>query len=208
MSTVQSITAKELHSIDLRQALIVDVRTPMEYAEKRLATPTALAPLLDLAPRDTALRNGVLADTPIIMLCHSGSRAKAAAEKFTEAGFNNVRFLEGGLDACQKEGFATVGAAPATTSGSVPSLEKQVRLAAGLLILFFVLLGFFVHRAFYLGALFVGAGLTVSGLTNWCGMAMLLMYAPWNRQGASCSSGSTCAIGGSKGGKSPGASCQ
>ena len=185
MSTVQSITAKELHSIDLRQALIVDVRTPMEYAEKRLATPTALAPLLDLAPR-----------------------AKTAAEKFTEAGFSNVRFLEGGLDACQKEGFATVGAAPAATSGSVPSLEKQVRLAAGLLILFFVLMGFFVHGAFYLGALFVGAGLTVSGLTNWCGMAMLLMYAPWNRQGASCSSGGTCAIGGSKGGKSPGASCQ
>ena len=101
MSTVQSITAKELHSIDLRQALIVDVRTPAEYAEKRLAMPTALAPLLDLAPRDTALRNGVLADTPIITLCHSGSRAKAAAEKFTEAGFNNVRFLEGGLEACQ-----------------------------------------------------------------------------------------------------------
>ena len=208
MSTVQSITAKELHSIDLRQALIVDVRTPMEYAEKRLATPTALAPLLDLAPRDTALRNGVLADTPILVLCNSGSRAKTGAAKFAESGFSDVRVIEGGLDACQKEGFATVGAAPATTSGSVPSLEKQVRLAAGLLILFFMLLGFFVHRAFYLGALFVGTGLTVSGLTNWCGMAMLLMYAPWNRQGASCSSGGTCAIGGSKGGKSPGASCQ
>ncbi|WP_291302951.1 rhodanese-like domain-containing protein [Desulfovibrio sp. MES5] len=208
MSTVQSMTAKELHSMDLRQALIVDVRTPMEYVEKRLAMPTALAPLLDLNPRDTALRNGVLADTPIITLCHSGSRAKTAAEKFAEAGFNNVRFLEGGLDACQKEGFATVGAAPATTGGSVPSLEKQVRLAAGLLILLFVLLGFFVHPGFYLGALFVGAGLTVSGLTNWCGMAMLLMYAPWNRQGASCSSGGACPIGGGKGGKSPGASCQ
>lgn len=208
MSTVQSITAKELQSMDLRQALIVDVRTPMEYAEKRLAIPTALAPLLDLAPRDTALRNGVLADTPILVLCNTGSRAKTGAAKFAEAGFSNVSIIEGGLSACLEEGFATVGAAPSRPGDAVPSLEKQVRLAAGLLILLFMLLGFFVHPAFYLGALFVGSGLTVSGLTNWCGMAMLLMYAPWNRQGASCSSGGACPIGGGKGGKSPGASCQ
>lgn len=211
MSSVQSISARELHGVDLRQALIVDVRTPMEYSEKRLALPTAFAPVTDLDPHDAALRSGALEDTPILVLCRSGARAKVAAEKFAQAGFSDVRVIEGGLNACQQDGFATVGQGPAKTG--VPSLDRQVRFVAGAISLSFCLLGFFVHQAFFFGALFVGAGLVFSGITNWCGMGLLLMRAPWNQQGASCSRGKSCSIDAGKAaskdaGKNPGASCQ
>ena len=43
MTTIKSISAQALRQKDLKQALIVDVRTPMEFAEKRLALPTTLA---------------------------------------------------------------------------------------------------------------------------------------------------------------------
>ncbi len=213
MSSVQSISARELHGVDLKQALIVDVRTPMEYSEKRLASPTALAPVTELDPRDTALRSGALEDTPILVLCRSGARAKTAAAKFAESGFTDVRVIEGGIIACQEEGFATVGEGQPKTAASSPSLDRQVRFVAGALTLFFTLLGLLVHPAFFLGALFVGVGQVFSGITNWCGMALLLMRAPWNQKGASCGLGKGCSIDANKGaskgaGKSPGASCQ
>ncbi|ATD80782.1 MULTISPECIES: rhodanese-like domain-containing protein [Desulfovibrio] len=209
MSAVQSISARELHSVDLKQALVVDVRSPMEYSEKRLAMPTAFAPVTDLDPRDVALRSGVLADTQLFTICRSGARAKSAAEKFFRAGYTNVRFIDGGIAACEEAGFATVGEGLPKTGEASPSLDRQVRLAAGALTVLFMLLGYGISPLFYLGALFIGAGQVFSGITNWCGMALLLMRAPWNQKGASCTLGGACSIGGNKGGgASPGASCQ
>ena len=131
MSAVQSISARELHSVDLKQTLVVDVRSPMEYSEKRLAMPTAFAPVTGLDPRHTAMRSGVLSDTPLFTLCRSGARAKTAAEKFFQAGYTNVRFIEGGLAACEEAGFATIGEGLPKTGAASPSLDRQVRLAAG-----------------------------------------------------------------------------
>ena len=196
MSTVRSISAQDLQSLDMRQVCIIDVRTPMEYMEKRLAVPTVLAPVNELDPKDVALRHGLLEDTPIVTLCASGRRATAAATKFMDAGFSDVRVIDGGLAACQQAGVPTVGQAPAKGK-TAPSLDRQVRFAAGSLVASFFLLGYFVHAIFYLGVLFVAGGLIFSGITNWCGMALLLARAPWNKQ-------TSCAINGPK----PGASCQ
>jgi len=43
-------------------------------------------------------------------------------------------------------------------------------------------LGALVHPGFYALSAFVGAGLLFAGLTDWCGMAMLLAKMPWNRR--------------------------
>jgi hypothetical protein len=64
----------------------------------------------------------------------------------------------------------------------VMSLERQVRIAAGSLVLLGVGLGF-LHPAFFGLAGFVGAGLVFAGVTDTCGMAMLLARMPWNRRG-------------------------
>jgi rhodanese-related sulfurtransferase len=61
------------------------------------------------------------------------------------------------------------------------SLERQVRIVAGLLVLTGSLLGMFVSRWFMGLPAFVGAGLTFAGITDTCGMAMILARMPWNQ---------------------------
>ena len=63
-------------------------------------------------------------------------------------------------------------------------LMRQVQIAAGLLVLTGVGLGFAASPAFFGLAGFVGAGLTFAGATGWCGMAKLLAAMPWNRPAA------------------------
>ena len=88
--------------------------------------------------------------------------------------------VAGGTDAWAAAGLPTV------VNRKIWSLERQVRLAAGLLVLIGAVLGFAVHRYFFGLCAFVGCGLTFAGLTNWCGMGMLLARMPWNRN-AKCS---------------------
>ena len=61
------------------------------------------------------------------------------------------------------------------------SLERQVRIAAGSLVLTGVILGLFVHPAFFGLSAFVGGGLVFAGITDTCGMGMLLARMPWNQ---------------------------
>ena len=63
------------------------------------------------------------------------------------------------------------------------SIERQVRIGAGLLVLTGTLLGWFVQRYFFILAGLVGAGLVFAGVTDICGMAIVLAKAPWNRSG-------------------------
>ena len=60
----------------------------------------------------------------------------------------------------------------------------DVRIAAGLMIVTASALGYFVHPAWIGLAAFVGAGLTFAGVTDTCGMGMLLARMPWNQVAA------------------------
>jgi hypothetical protein len=83
----------------------------------------------------------------------------------------------GGTDACCAAGVPV----ERDSSSRVWPIERQVRLVAGALVLVGVGLGAFVHAAGYGLAAFVGAGLTFAGVTDTCGMALLLGRCPWNR---------------------------
>ncbi|NIP94254.1 MAG: DUF2892 domain-containing protein, partial [Akkermansiaceae bacterium] len=61
-------------------------------------------------------------------------------------------------------------------------LERQLRLAAGLLVLTGLTLALFWPGAIVLSWL-VGGGLVFAALADWCGMGLLLAKAPWNRPG-------------------------
>ena len=65
---------------------------------------------------------------------------------------------------------------------------SKVRIAAGLLVLLGAILGCLVHPAFVGLSAFVGAGLVFAGVTDTCGMGMLLARMPWNqvKEDASC----------------------
>jgi hypothetical protein len=61
------------------------------------------------------------------------------------------------------------------------SLERQVRIAAGLLVLTGSLLTAFVHHYWIVLPAFIGSGLIFAGVTDSCAMGMMLARMPWNR---------------------------
>jgi rhodanese-related sulfurtransferase len=181
---MNTIAPKELH--DRRQrgesVQLLDVRTPAEHGEIHVPG-VHLVPLDKLDPAQLAGSNGFRKDQPIFLLCRSGSRAKQAAEKLEKDGFTQCHVVEGGTMA-----WAEAGLPVNRGTTKVMSLERQVRVAAGAIVLMGVLLAQFVNPAFIWLSGFVGAGLIFAGLTDWCGMGMLLAKMPWNQRsgGASC----------------------
>jgi rhodanese-related sulfurtransferase len=160
--------------------LLLDVRTPMEYRAKHVAG-SVLHPLSDLDPsRVSGMLDG---KRGCVVVCRSGGRARQAAEKLRAAGVGPVRVLEGGVVAWEQAGL------PLNRGAAVISLERQVRIAAGLLVLCGSLLAWFVHPGWVALAGFVGAGLVFAGVTDTCGMGLLLARMPWN-SGRSC--GTSC----------------
>lgn len=169
-------------SRDGRPFDLIDVRTPAEFQEVHVAAARNV-PLdqLDAAALMQARR--AAADEPLYVICRSGSRGRQACEQFAKAGFSNVFNVEGGTMACVEAGV------PVVRGKKVISLERQVRIAAGSLVLLGAALGWFVHPAFIGLSAFVGAGLVFAGVTDTCGMGMLLARMPWNR----CDGASVCA---------------
>lgn len=66
-------------------------------------------------------------------------------------------------------------------------LQRQVQIGAGSLALGGTLLGLLVSPSFFAVPAFVGAGLMTAGAIGLCGMARILMRAPWNRKSYSAS---------------------
>jgi len=153
---------------------LIDVRTPVEFRELR-ATHARNVPLNRLDPVALMQARNGSKDEPLYLICRSGSRGRQACEKFLAAGFPNVVNVEGGTLAWAECGL------PVVRGQKAISLERQVRIAAGLLVLLGALLGWLVHPAFVGLAAFVGAGLVFAGITNTCGMGLLLARMPWNQ---------------------------
>jgi rhodanese-related sulfurtransferase len=178
MSTA-TISPKELSRLlsEKPNLPVIDVRTPVEYAEVRVPQ-AKLTPLDALDPKGLAATGTIPSEEPFYVLCRSGKRATTAAEKFAGAGFTNAVVVEGGTLGWIEAGL------PVERDQGVISLERQVRIAAGSLVLTGAILGRFVHPGFYGLSAFVGAGLVFAGVTDFCGMGLLLAKAPWNRKAA------------------------
>ncbi len=151
---------------------LLDVRTPAEFRAAH-AVGARNVPLSDLDP--AAIAAARPAAGPLYVICQSGSRGRQACEKFQAAGLTDVVNVEGGTRAWAESGL------PVSRGKRTISLERQVRIAAGLLVLIGVFLGYFVHPYLIGLSAFVGAGLVFAGLTDTCGMGLLLARMPWNR---------------------------
>src|SRR5579871_4817887 len=180
--SVATITPQELAELCQRneKLSLIDVRTPKEFQEVHLVAASNW-PLdkLDLSElvKD---RNGS-AGEPLYIICRSGSRSRQACEKFVAAGFANVVMVDGGTLACVEAGL------PVVRGAKMMSLERQVRIAAGSLVLLGV--GLSSVDPWFIGlSAFVGAGLVFAGITDTCGMGMLLTRMPWNqvKPGSAC----------------------
>jgi rhodanese-related sulfurtransferase len=180
--TVQAISPRELLKLKESGAPleIIDVRTPLEYREVHVDYACNI-PLDTLDPPKVMMNRHSANDAPLYILCRSGGRSKQACHQFITAGFPNVVNVEGGTLACIDAGL------PVVRGEKVFSLERQVRIAAGLLVLVGAALGFLVHPGFFGLSAFVGAGLIFAGVTDSCPMGLLIAKMPWNAGHQSCS---------------------
>ena len=183
VSTISPSTLAQLYSSGKKLDLI-DVRTPVEFQEVHVEFARNV-PLDRLEPAQIVQARNGAGNEPLYVVCRSGARGQQACEKFLKAGFANAVNIEGGTLACESAGL------PLVRGKKAISLERQVRIAAGSLVLLGVVLGWLVHPYFIGLSAFVGAGLVFAGVTDTCGMGMLLARMPWNTRG-SASGSSAC----------------
>jgi rhodanese-related sulfurtransferase len=160
---------------------LIDVRTPAEYDEVHVEGARNI-PLDRLDPRAIATEHEGKSG-PLYFVCKSGGRSQKACEQMIAAGIRDVVSVEGGTAACEAAGIGV-----ARSGRKVMSLDRQVRICAGGLVVLGAVLGHFVNPAWHAVSAFIGAGLVFAGLTDTCGMAMMLAKMPWNqvRGAATC----------------------
>jgi rhodanese-related sulfurtransferase len=153
------------------RAVLVDIREPDEFARSHVRGAQS-QPLSTWEKAHLSLDP----DAEVIFTCRSGMRTAGACDRLAARVSGDAFLLDGGLDAWAKAGL------PVETNADAPmEIMRQVQIAAGSLVLIGVLLGFLVGPLWFGLSAFVGAGLTFAGLSGFCGMARLLMLAPWNR---------------------------
>ncbi len=154
-------------------SLLLDVRMPAEFEEIHIPG-SVLHPLSDLDP--AAVRKLAEGKNSCVVICRSGNRARQAAAKLESAGVPHLTILDGGILAWESAGLEV------KRGRKTISLERQVRIGAGSMVLAGVALGFLVNPAFFLLSGFVGGGLIFAGVTDWCGMGLVLAKMPWNNR--------------------------
>lgn len=171
-----------LHAAELAEVLrarpevrVLDVRTPGEYESVHIRGAYNV-PLDTLAEHGAEIRANVAG--PVVLVCQSGQRALRAEEALQNAGMANLHVLDGGMN-----GWLAAGQ-PVIRGAKRLSLERQVRIAAGALAATGAILALTVNPLFALLPAFIGSGLVFAGITNLCGMAMLLARLPYNRPAA------------------------
>lgn len=160
------------------KATVLDVRSPAEFQAGHIPgarllpvdelDASKLAEVVDLAE--------FRADNPLYLTCHAGKRAEKAAQVLRDVGVEHLSLVQGGTEAWQKAGL------PVNKCDSAMSLERQVQIAVGSLLILKVVFGFTVHELFFVAGAAIGAGLITAGVTRWCGMAQLMARMPWNRR--------------------------
>jgi rhodanese-related sulfurtransferase len=168
------LSAQELSELVQKRpdVRLLDVRTPGEYESAHIVGAYNV-PLDTLGEHADEIRATV--NEPVVLICQSGARARRAEEVLKHCRMTNVHVLDGGMN-----GWLAAGQAVKRGAQRV-SLERQVRIAAGALAGIGAILALLVHPLWALLPAFVGSGLVFAGVTDTCGMAMLLAKLPYNR---------------------------
>jgi len=153
--------------------LIVDVRTPAEFAEAHI--PGSLNVPLGGLPRSIEGVKRMSLGKQVVLMCRTQNRAKLAYEQLVEAGVQDCHVLEGGITKWMEANHRVI------RGKNTISLERQVRMVAGALVALGVLLGVTVHPWFHTVPAVVGVGLFHAGLTDSCYMALALARFPYNK---------------------------
>ncbi|MFJ4868726.1 rhodanese-like domain-containing protein [Streptomyces sp. NPDC088757] len=160
----------------LHELTVIDVRTPGEFAGGHL--PGALNIPLDRLESALPEIRGAADRGEVLVVCASGARSENACRTLAGHGVTAAT-LAGGTGAWATGGhdLHRPGGGPRASW----AMERQVRLAAGTVVLLGLLLGLLVHPAFQILSAGIAAGLVFSALTDTCGMAAMLAKLPHNR---------------------------
>jgi rhodanese-related sulfurtransferase len=167
--------AERLGDTSTPDPTVIDVRTPVEFEAGHI--PGAVNVPLDELKASLDDICAVLDDHDVVLVCRSGARAGQAQEVLQSAGLTSPAVLSGGIVDWEKTG----GAVNRGRQGW--ELERQVRLAAGSLVVTGIAASALAPRAKWLSAV-VGGGLVLAAVTNTCAMGMALARMPWNKRGA------------------------
>ncbi len=172
-TTPGRMTASVLRArLERREPLtVIDVRTPAEFETVRIpGSVNAPLQLIEKHAREVAER----LERDVALVCQSDTRARRAQQRLAGAGAARLHVLDGGVGAYQTAGGQVL------RGRSRWSLERQVRLVAGILVLGSSLASLRARRAGMLSGA-VGAGLTTSALTDTCTLGRVLYALPYNR---------------------------
>ncbi|MCB0418235.1 MAG: rhodanese-like domain-containing protein [Bdellovibrionaceae bacterium] len=171
MSKLSSHQANEYITGREGEICFVDVRSQDEFKSGYIPQSKCI-PLPEISKRLDEFPK----DRPILLSCQSGMRSAKARQLLESHGFKDIYEVDGGFSAWKRAGLPT-----SRSKKSGLSIQRQVFLTAGTLILSGTLLSHFVNPSWWLLPFFVGVGLTFNGLTGFCGMAKLLEAMPWNK---------------------------
>ncbi|GJL54977.1 MAG: sulfurtransferase [Nitrospirales bacterium] len=158
--------------------LIIDVRTPGEFEEVHIPGSMNI-PLTDLESSLPELRERVKNYEELILVCRTQNRVELAHNQLVAHGIRHARILEGGVTQWVADGK------PVIRGKQGMSLERQVRLAAGMMIVVGIISGVLISPWFLLLPAAAGIGLMHAGWTDSCLMGMLLTFLPYNRRSPS-----------------------
>ena len=165
-----AVSVSQLRNRPSGVALLVDVRSGSEFASGHI--PGAInIPMEEIEARHDDLD----VNLPIILICQSGKRARMSAS-LLEPCQRQITVLEGGTKAWIQAGLPVVASVRTRWS-----LERQVRLGAGLLALTGAILALTVNPRWVFLCGFAGLGLTFAGLSDICAMGIILGKMPWNK---------------------------
>jgi rhodanese-related sulfurtransferase len=172
----RTITSLELKDLLVRQPdlQLIDVRPPPEFREVHVVGARNV-PFDQLSAEQLSSASGEDGNSTVYFICKVGKRSQKACEKVQKLGLPNVVNVEGGTDNCVAAGL------PVERGKKAFSLDRQVRITAGGLVVVGAVLAMTVDPYWAGLSALVGAGLVYSGVTDTCGMGALLTKMPWNR---------------------------
>ncbi|HTQ99729.1 MAG TPA: rhodanese-like domain-containing protein [Candidatus Acidoferrum sp.] len=169
MTDIQLLTADQFRQYQRDGGpCLVDVRSPDEFnagSEARVCWP--VGEINGASVAGFVKQQKLAPEQTVVLVCATGKRALMAAEKLRTLIPNPIAILQGGQANLR--------------GGRVMSIERQVRIAAGSLVVLGALAALFIHPLAVMVCLLIGAGLVFAGITDWCGMGLLLLRMPWNR---------------------------
>ena len=156
------------------EALLIDVREADEFKSEHIACATSV-PLSRF--KETLPLMHIPNNRKIIFQCMQGKRGEQACSLLPLDGKENEIYnIDGGIESWKTAGLPTI-----IDKAAKISIFRQVQITVGALVALSVLGGFAVYPSLFAFAAVLGAALAFAGITGWCGLALLLAKAPWNK---------------------------